>query len=51
MNSDFLFEYEYIPTPDAEERLAQAWDIFVALILEDYEEEQQAANSKDTETC
>jgi hypothetical protein len=38
-SSDFIFEYEYIPSPDAEERLEQVWDIIFALILEDYENE------------
>ena len=37
--SDFVFEYIYEPSQDAEERLAQAWDIIFALILEDYENE------------
>ena len=36
---DFVFEYEYNPSPNAEEALAQAWDIIFALILEDYENE------------
>jgi hypothetical protein len=40
-NSDFLFEYQYEPTPDAEERFAQAMDLILALILEDYETEQK----------
>lgn len=39
MNSDFVFEYEYVPSPEAEEALEQAWDIIFALILEDYENE------------
>ena len=39
--TDFSFEYEYIPSTDAEERMAQAWDIIVAIILEDYENEIQ----------
>jgi len=38
---DFLFEYEYMPSPDDEERLAQAWDLILALILDDYENEQK----------
>ena len=40
--NDFSFEYEYTPCPDAEEKLAEAWDIILALILEDYENEKQA---------
>jgi hypothetical protein len=34
---DFLVEYLYNPAPDAEERLAQAWDLILELILKDYE--------------
>ena len=41
-DNDFSFEYEYTPCPDAEEKLAQAWDIIFALILEDYENEMKA---------
>jgi len=37
---EFLFEYQYSPSPDAEERLAQSWDLILTLILEDYEMEQ-----------
>ena len=37
---EFLFEYQYSPSPDAEERLAEAWDLILALILEDFEKEQ-----------
>jgi hypothetical protein len=37
---EFLFEYQYLPSPDAEERMAQAWDLILALILEDFEKEQ-----------
>lgn len=49
MNSDFLFEYEYKPSPEAEERFAQAMDIILALILEDYENEQKAKQQADGE--
>ena len=38
-SSDFVFEYEYTPSPEAEQALAEAWDIIFALILEDYENE------------
>ena len=38
---DFIFEYEFSPTPDAEERLVQAWDLILNLILEDLKSEQQ----------
>lgn len=43
-------EYDFVPAPDAEERLAQAWDLIVKLILEDYQSEQ-SANSQESETC
>ena len=42
VQDNFLFEYQYTPCPDAEERLAQAWEIILALILEDYENEIKA---------
>jgi hypothetical protein len=48
-NSDFLFEYQYEPSPDAEERLAQALDLILALILEDYENEQKEKNTLEGE--
>jgi hypothetical protein len=38
---DLLFEYKFIPSPDAEERLAQAFDLILSLILEDLKSEQQ----------
>ena len=38
---EFLFEYQYLASPDAEERLSQSWDLILALILEDYENEQK----------
>ncbi len=41
---DFLLEYRYSPTPDAEERLTEAWEIILALLLQDLEDEQ--ANSE-----
>lgn len=47
MHSDFSFEYQYEPSPEAEESLAQAWDIIFALILEDYQEEQEALQAQD----
>ncbi len=37
---EFLLEYQYAPAPDAEERLAEAWEIILALILRDLEDEQ-----------
>ena len=41
MNSDFLFEYLYEPSPEAEERFTQAMDLILSLILEEYEQEQK----------
>jgi hypothetical protein len=49
MSLDFVFEYEYLPSPEAEEQLAQAWDLILALILEDYQNEQNA--DSEGETC
>jgi hypothetical protein len=49
MSLDFVFEYEYTPSPDAEERLSQAWDLILALILEDFENEQKT--DSESETC
>ena len=52
MSSDFFFQYEYVPSPDAEEALAQVWDIIFALILEDIQNEQQGEKeSLESETC
>lgn len=30
---DFSLEYNYLPSSEAEEQLAQAWDTIIALIL------------------
>jgi hypothetical protein len=49
-DNDFSFEYEYVPSPDAEERLAQAWEIILALILEDYDIEKQGENILESES-
>jgi hypothetical protein len=51
MSSDFLFEYQYNPSPEAEERFAQALDLILALILEDYENEQKENTESDGEPC
>lgn len=51
MNSDFLFEYQYNPSPEAEEHFAQALDLILALILEDYEKEQKENKESDGEPC
>ena len=48
--NDFTFEYEYTPSPDAEEKLDQVWDIIFALILKDIESEQQEDMNKEIET-
>jgi hypothetical protein len=51
MSSDFVFEYEYKPSPEAEERFNQAMDLLVALILEDYEQEQKEQEKSDGGPC
>jgi hypothetical protein len=50
---DLLIEFIYEPAPDADDRLAQAWDLIIELIREDCENEappfsrgQRIANSK-----
>jgi len=50
MNSDFVFEYQFTPSPDAEERLAQVWEIILSLILEDIKSEQ-ALHEPEGEKC
>ena len=49
--NNFSFEYLYTSSPDAEERLTQAWDIILALILEDYENEKQGDDLSESATC
>ena len=44
---EFPIEYQYSPSPDAEERLAQAWDLILALILEDFENEQNTTSESE----
>jgi hypothetical protein len=44
---EFLFEYEYSPSPDSEEQLAQVWDLILALILEDFENEQKTDSERE----
>jgi len=51
MNSDFVYEYQYNPSPEAEERFNQALDLILALILEDYENEQKENTQADGEPC
>ncbi len=43
---DFLLEYQYIPAPDAEERLAEAWEIILALLFQDLENEQATSEGE-----
>ena len=47
MSLDFLFEYQYEPTLEAEEWLSQAYDLILALILEDYENEQKTISESE----
>jgi hypothetical protein len=47
MSLDFVLEYEYSPSPDAAERLAEAWEIILALILQDLEDAQQSNSEGD----
>ena len=49
--NNFSFEYEYSPSPDTEERLAQAWDIILALIWEDYENELGENDPSESVPC
>jgi hypothetical protein len=46
---DLSIEYFLNPSPDAEERLAQAFDLILSLILEDIKSEQQP--EPESETC
>lgn len=48
---DFVFEYEYSSTPEAEEQLAQAYELILALILEDYENEQKTKSFAGGDPC
>jgi len=48
-DSDFVFEYEYIPSTEAEEALAEAWEIILALILEDYQNELRETQNLESE--
>jgi hypothetical protein len=50
-DNDFSFEYEYVPSRDVEERLAQAWEIILALILEDYENDIREAEILEAKPC
>jgi len=44
--AEFLVEFIYDPSPDAAERLAQAWALILSLILEDYEKEQKSNSER-----
>ncbi|NOH10517.1 MAG: hypothetical protein HND51_02630 [Chloroflexi bacterium] len=44
----FPLEYVYRPSSDSEERLAQAWELILALILADHQIEQKQVPG---ETC
>ena len=48
-DSGFLIKYVCTPSPDAEEQLAQVWEVILSLILDDIQSElgQQAKG----ETC
>ena len=46
---EFPFEYQYSPAPDAEERLAEAWELILALILQDLENDQET--NSESEPC
>ncbi len=50
-DNDFSFEYEYTPCLDAKERMTQAWEIILALILEDYESEIREAIILEVKEC
>ena len=49
--NDFTFDYEYSPSPDAEEQLTEAWNIIFALILKDIQNEQQGETKAESESC
>ena len=51
MSLDFVFEYEYSPSPDADERLAQALDLILDLLLDDILNEQKEKTPVDGEPC
>ena len=45
-HNDFAIEYQYIASPDAEERLAEAYDLILGLILDELQ-----GQAKDGEPC
>ena len=49
MITDFSLEYEFCPMPDAEESLAQVWDLILDLILEDIRQEQEEIKTLERE--
>lgn len=42
--SDLEIEYQYDPDPEAAERLKEAWDLIIKLMIEDLEQEQEDRN-------
>jgi hypothetical protein len=51
IRNDFSYEYEYNPSPDAEEQLAEVWDILFALILKDIQNEKQGETIAESASC
>ena len=49
--NDFTLDYDYRPSPEAEEQLTEAWEIIFALILQDIQNEQQGGNNAESESC
>jgi hypothetical protein len=45
---EFSLEYQYAPSPDAEEMLAQAWDVILDLLLEDVQKELEKQSQGET---
>lgn len=45
---ELTLEYQYSPSPYAEEMLAQVWDVILALIIEDAQKE---LSENQGETC
>ena len=43
---ELVVEYVYEPGKDAQERLDEAWDIIVDLIIKDFEDEKNAQEAQ-----
>ena len=43
---ELVVEYVYEPSQDAQERLDEAWDIIVDLIIKDFEDEKNAQEAQ-----